>query len=137
VGGVNIRLLGIAGSAESSLRHTHHQTAVGPIFFILPRVIANRPAQESAHAQFRTCHTWCSAFVKQYQLGWMCALCYMPFYFRGSAHWVSSCMHFLPIPLFRGRGIELELEIIQTRMAQIQQKQLLWVEVGKSACVLG
>ena len=30
-------------------------------------------------------------------------------------------------------GIELELELIQTRMIQ---KPLLWVEVGKSACVL-
>jgi hypothetical protein len=29
--------------------------------------------------------------------------------------------------------LELELELIQTRMIQ---KQLLWVEVGKSACVL-
>jgi hypothetical protein len=29
--------------------------------------------------------------------------------------------------------LELELEIIQTRMIQ---KPLLWVEVGKSACVL-
>jgi hypothetical protein len=30
-------------------------------------------------------------------------------------------------------GLELELELIQTRMIQ---KPLLWVEVGKSACVL-
>jgi hypothetical protein len=29
--------------------------------------------------------------------------------------------------------LELELELIQTRMIQ---KPLLWVEVGKSACVL-
>jgi hypothetical protein len=29
--------------------------------------------------------------------------------------------------------LELELELIQTRMIQ---KTLLWVEVGKSACVL-
>jgi hypothetical protein len=29
--------------------------------------------------------------------------------------------------------MELELELIQTRMTQ---EQLLWVEVGKSACVL-
>jgi hypothetical protein len=36
----------------------------------------------------------------------------------------------------RALGVELELEfeLIQTRMAQ---KPLLWVEVGKSACVLG
>ena len=30
-------------------------------------------------------------------------------------------------------GVELELELIQTRMTQ---KRLLWAEVGKSACVL-
>jgi hypothetical protein len=34
-----------------------------------------------------------------------------------------------------GLGRELELELIQTHIPMIQ-KPLLWVEVGKSACVL-
>jgi len=36
--------------------------------------------------------------------------------------------------LFSVCELELELKLIQPRMAQ---KPLLWVEVGKSACVLG
>jgi hypothetical protein len=44
-------------------------------------------------------------------------------------------LHLLPVGLFGFcvLELELELELIQTRMIQ---KPLLWVEVGKSACVL-
>jgi hypothetical protein len=37
------------------------------------------------------------------------------------------------VGLMMGKELELELELIQTRMIQ---KPLQWVEVGKSACVL-